>query len=161
MKQENKNKWETRPLENYEEIPYDLLLLADETVGAINKYVFESNIYVLEIDHSLIATYVLYSLNENEIEIKNIAVNKTFQGKGIGRFLLQDASMRAKEKGYRSLLIGTADAAIKQLNMYQKAGFEIFDVKKYFYTNNYPEPIFQDGIKLRDMLMLRKMINQD
>jgi hypothetical protein len=31
-----------------EKIPYNLLLLADETIEAINKYIFNSEIFVLE-----------------------------------------------------------------------------------------------------------------
>ncbi len=158
MKTGDINKWRTRLLECHEQIPYDLLLLADETIEAINKYVFDSNIYVVEIGHKLIAAYVMYPLNENEVEIKNIAVDKAYQGKGIGRFLLQDASVRAKEENRQSLLIGTAAVALKQLNLYQKAGFELFDVKYDFFITNYPEPIFQDGVMLKDMIMLRKAI---
>src|SRR5690606_31897248 len=111
MKGIDSGRLETRWLELYERIPYELLLLADETVEAINRYVMDGDIYVPERGGRPIATYVLYALNEHEVEIKNIAVDRAHQGRGIGKFLLQDAAARAAEKGYRSLLIGTAETA--------------------------------------------------
>lgn len=159
MKTESKNNsWVTRKLSKHDKIPYDLLLLADETVEAIDKYIFDSDLYIIEQKDLVIAIYVLYPLNKNEIEIKNIAVNETFQGQGIGKFLLQDAEIKAKEKMYKTLLIGTPDTAFKQLQLYQKAGFETFDIKKDFFIDNYSEPIIENGIQLKDMVMLRKTI---
>lgn len=148
----------TRWLELHEQIPYELLLLADETIEAINRYVMDSDIYVLERGGKLIAVYVLYALNEHDVEIKNIAVDRAYQGRGIGRFLLRDAVVRAAERGYSSLLIGTAETAVKQLTLYRKAGFSFHAIKKNFFTANYPDPIVEEGIPLQHMVMLRKKI---
>lgn len=145
-----------RQLSKDEKIPYDLLLLADETVEAIDKYIFDSDTYILEQENKIIAAYVLQSINRNEIEIKNIAVITDYQGQGIGKLLLRDAACKAKGKGFKTILIGTGDAAIKQLYLYQKEGFEIFDIKKNFFTDNYPEPIYENGIQLKHMIMLKK-----
>lgn len=158
MRTEAKNSWITRQLSNDDKIPYDLLLLGDETIEAINQYIFDSDIYIVEQKDKVIAIYALYSLNQDEIEIKNIAVDKAFQGQGIGRFLLQDATIKAKEKKYKTILIGTADTATKQLHLYRTAGFVVYEIKKGFFTDNYPATIMEDGIQLKDMVMLRKTI---
>lgn len=138
------------------QIPYDLLLLADETVEAINRYIHQSDIYILERDNKIIAVYVLQTISKDIIEIKNIAVDKAFQGQGIGRKLLKDAVDRAKQMGFTKITIGTADASIKQLYLYQKIGFEIFEIKHRFFLDNYPEPIFENGIQLKHMIMLKR-----
>jgi aminoglycoside 6'-N-acetyltransferase I len=145
-----------RQLRKDEKIPYDLLLLADESLEAIDKYIFGSDIYVLEQENKIIAAYVLQSINKNEAEIKNIAVVTDCQGQGIGKLLLRDAACKAKEKGFKTIIIGTGDASIKQLYLYQKEGFEVFDIKKSFFIDNYPEPIYENGIKLKHMIMLKK-----
>ena len=145
-----------RKLRKDEKIPYDLLLLADETLEAIDRYTFGSDIYVLEQENKIIATYVLQSINKNEIEIKNIAVVTDCQGQGIGKLLLRDAACRAKRKGFKTIIVGTGDAAFKQLYLYQREGFEVFDIKKNFFIDNYPEPIFENGIQLKNMIMLKK-----
>ncbi len=143
-------------LEKDQDIPYDLLLLADETTEAINKYINQSDIYVFKRDNGIIALYVLQTVSSDTIELKNIAVDKAFQGQGIGRRLLKDAVARAKETGFKKIILGTADAAIKQLYFYQLAGFEIFDIKHRFFIDNYPDPIYENGIQLRHMIMLKK-----
>jgi aminoglycoside 6'-N-acetyltransferase I len=147
-----------RHLNKTEKIPYDLLLLADETVYAINKYIFNSELYILEQEEKIIAIYVLLPLSVDEIEIKNIAVLEEYQGQGIGKILLEDAEKRSRERGFRKLLIGTADIATKQLHVYQKAGFEIFERKKNYFIEHYPEPIYENGTQLKDMVLLRKIL---
>ena len=155
---ETRDNWVIRQLSKAEKIPYHLLLLADETIEAIEKYIFSSDLFVIEQGGELIAVYVLYVLNKDEVEIKNIAVSQDYQGQGIGKLLLQDATHRAREKGFNALLIGTPDCALKQLRLYQQAGFEKFSVRKHFFTENYPKPIYENGIKLEDMVVLRKFL---
>src|SRR5690606_21495179 len=119
MKTESKNNsWVTRKLSKHDKIPYDLLLLADETVEAIDKYIFDSDLYIIEQKDLVIAIYVLYPLNNNEMELKDIPVIDAFQGQGIGGFLLQDAGIKAKENMCNTLLIGAPDTGCKQLQLF-------------------------------------------
>jgi ribosomal protein S18 acetylase RimI-like enzyme len=145
-----------RQLRQDEPLPYELLLLADETQEAIHKYIYDGEIYVLEKDNRIIAVYVLQHIDQHSMEIKNIAVDESLQGKGVGKHLLKNATRRAKERGYQYLLIGTANGAIKQLYLYQKEGFEIVGINKNFFVDNYPEPIYENGILCKHMIMLQK-----
>jgi ribosomal protein S18 acetylase RimI-like enzyme len=145
-----------RLLDKDQQIPYDLLLLADETIDAINKYIHQSDIYVFDRDNIMIAAFVLQTISDDTVEIKNIAVDIAFQGLGIGQGLLKNAINLAKEKGFKKLIIGTGDAGIKQLYLYQKVGFEIYEIKHRYFIDNYPEPIFENGIQLKHMIMLKK-----
>lgn len=148
----------TRRLQKEESIPYGLLLLADEEMQAIERYIHQSEIYVVERDDKTIGVYALYSIDEHTAEIKAIAVDEAYQNQGIGKLMLKDAEIRAQEKGFRELIIGTPTIAQKQLAIYKKAGFEWFDVKKDFFITWYSEPIFEDGVQLKDMAMLRKWL---
>lgn len=147
-----------RRLKQTEDIPYDLLLLADETIEAIDKYIHDSDIYIAESDGEKIAVYALYRISDEEVEIKNIAVIPHLQNQGIGRWLLKDAECKAKTGGYRYLLIATADAGIRQLKLYQQCGFEMHEIRKNFIRDNFAEPIFENGIQLKHMVVLRKEI---
>lgn len=147
-----------RLLKKEEPIPYRLLLLADEELQAIERYVHQSDIYVLEIDQQITGVYVLYPVDEHTIEIKAIAVDEAYQNMGIGKQMLKDAGIKAKEKGYSHLIIGTPTTAQKQLAIYQKAGFEWFDVRKNFFITYYARPIFEGEIQLTDMALLRKQV---
>ncbi|QHT71221.1 GNAT family N-acetyltransferase [Rhodocytophaga rosea] len=148
----------TRKLTKQDALPYDLLLLADETIEIIDRYAKDGQTYVLEANSQIIAAYVLQVIDLQRIEIKNIAVDSNYQGQGIGKFMLRDATLKAKEQGYKTILIGTANGAIKQLYLYQKEGFEITSIKKNFFVNNYPAPIFENGILCKHMIMLEKQI---
>jgi aminoglycoside 6'-N-acetyltransferase I len=145
-----------RLLEKDKPIPYDLLLLADETIESIDKYVHQSDIYVFEQDQVMIAVFTLQRIDSDTAEIKNIAVDTAFQGQGIGQRLLKDAMNLAKGKGFKRLIIGTGDAGIQQLYIYQKVGFEIYDIKHRFFLDNFPQPLFENGIQLKHMIMLKK-----
>jgi N-acetylglutamate synthase-like GNAT family acetyltransferase len=147
---------ETRRLKNDEKLPIDLLLLADETIEVINRYVNDSEVYILERGDKAVGIYALQKISKDSIEIKNIAVDEKLQGQGIGKFLLRDAANRAEGMGFKTIIIGTADASIQLLHFYQKEGFEIFDVKKNFFIDNYPEPIYENGIQLKHMVMLKR-----
>jgi len=97
-------------------------------------------------------------LSAEVVEIKNIAVKESVQGQGIGQLLLKDSFNRAISKGCKEIRIGTADIAEMQLYLYQKMGFEIYAIKKNFFIDIYAEPIYENGIQLKDMVMLRKVL---
>jgi len=147
-----------RLLTKQEEIPYKLLLLADETVEAINKYITDSDIYVCEIEDKITASYVLQKVDDETIEMKNIAVLEKYQNQGIGNLLLQDAFKRSIDRKYKTMTIGTGDTSTKPLYIYQKAGFEIYQIKSNYFIDNYTEPIFENGIQLKHLIKLKKTL---
>jgi hypothetical protein len=62
---------EIRKLDKGDEIPYYLLLLADPSEKAINRYLSDSEIYIAELKSKIIGVYVLYPVNHTIIEIRN------------------------------------------------------------------------------------------
>lgn len=147
-----------RKLEKDEEIPYDLLLDADPSIDAISQYLEFSEIYVALLNDKIIATFVLYSPGTDTLEIKNIAVSETFQNKGIGGLLLNNATQIAFNKGAKAIVIGTSNSSIAQLYLYQKNGFEMTAIKHNFFLDNYPDPVFENGIQCKHMIMLTKQL---
>lgn len=147
-----------RPIGEDELIPYNLLLSADPSLDAINIYLPDSTIYLAHVDNEVIAEYVLYPLNADEIEIKNIAVDEAYQKRGIGKLLLEDATKKAINTHYKRLLIGTSNASIGQLYLYQQQGFELSGIKINFFIDNYIEPIYENGIQCKHMIMLTKVL---
>src|SRR5690606_36798348 len=137
--------------------PFDLLLLADETIPAIEKYICVSDSYVVYIAGNTqpIAVFVLYRLNDKEVEIKNIAVAKKSQGNGIGSWLLKEIKKLTRAAGYQYLLVGTADVGYRQQQFYLRNGFEQSGIRKGFFTETYPEPIYEKGKRLKDMVLFK------
>jgi ribosomal protein S18 acetylase RimI-like enzyme len=138
-------------------LPFDLLLLADETMEAIGNYIYDSAVYVVNTDEGTqpIAVFALYKISDKEIEIKNIAVSEALQGKGIGSHLVSEIKRIARRNNFDSVIVGTPDSALRQIKFYEQNGFVKYDLKKDFFVANYSEPIIENGIMLRDMLMLK------
>ena len=136
------------------EYPWDLLLLADPSREAIEKYIHESVVVALHQDESVAGIVVLTQVGEGAVEIKNIAVDPAFQRQGIGRRLLEEAIRRCRAGGAREVVIGTGNSSVGQLALYQKVGFQIVGIDRDFFVKNYPEPIVENGIVCRDMVRL-------
>jgi ribosomal protein S18 acetylase RimI-like enzyme len=141
-------------METGSEIPYDLLLLADETIEAIDQYVFKSDIYILNDGIQNIAVIALYKNSTTELEIKNMAVIETFRSQGIGSLLIDKAKEIAVQNQFSSLLVGTSDTGLHQISFYEKNGFIKKEIRKDFFIENYPFPIFENGMQMRDMIVL-------
>lgn len=141
-----------------EDYPYHLLLLADETVEGINKYLFDSEVFVAELCETkqAIGVFCLYRIDADTVEIKNMAIAEACQGNGAGSSLIGKAAAIAKEKGYREIIVGTADCGIRQIHFYEKNGFVKYDTRKNYFTDIYDTPIYENGIQLKDMIMLKK-----
>ncbi|SEH39185.1 GNAT family N-acetyltransferase [Chryseobacterium culicis] len=136
------------------EIPYHLLLLADETREAINQYIFNSDIYLLHNATENIAVMALYKKSTTELEIKNVAVIESYRSKGIGSILMNKAKEIAKENHYKTLTVGTSDTGFQQIRFYEKNGFIKSGILKDFFTDNYPEPMYENGVQMKDMVLL-------
>ncbi|RQO41470.1 GNAT family N-acetyltransferase [Chryseobacterium sp. KBW03] len=136
------------------EIPYHLLLLADETKEAIDQYIFKSDLYLLHDGIENIAVMALYKNSDTELEIKNVAVIESYRNKGIGSILINKAKEIAKENHYKTLTVGTSDTGFQQIRFYEKNGFIKQGILKDFFIENYPFPIYENGLQMRDMILL-------
>lgn len=66
----------------------DLLLLADEQEDMVDRYLERGTMYVLE-DDGVKAECVVTDEGNGILELKNIAVEPAFQGKGYGKALVE------------------------------------------------------------------------
>ncbi|MDM1556899.1 GNAT family N-acetyltransferase [Chryseobacterium indologenes] len=141
-------------IEKKSEIPYELLLLADETTEAINQYIFKCDIYLLQNETENIGVLALYKNSDTELEIKNIAVIESYRSQGIGSILINKAKEIAHTGHYEILTVGTSDTGFQQIRFYEKNGFNKVGMRKNFFIENYPSPIYENGLQMRDMVIL-------
>jgi len=146
------------PLSAGHEVPYKLLELADPSRTQIDSYLKAGTCYIATKDSEVVGVLVLTEADTNSLEIKNIAIKVTCQGKGLGKRLLRHAERMGCEAGYARLLIGTGNSSIGQLALYQKEGFEIKRIDHSFFTKNYPAPIYENGIQCKHMIYLEKKL---
>ena len=132
---------------------FDLLLIADPNIDAINEYVKNSLIMAVHDGKAIIGVGVMIE-NDDIHEIKNIAVQEEYQRKGIGKELIKELVRTASTKGSTIVEVGTGNSSILQLAFYQKCGFRFDRIVKGFF-DSYPDDIYENGIKCRDMIYLR------
>ena len=131
----------------------ELLLLADEEIQMIEKYLYRGEMFALY-DDSLKSVCVVTQESGGVCELKNIATDEKWQGKGYGSKLLNHIFSHYKGK-YTSMLVGTGDISWI-INFYQINGFRFSHRIQNFFTDNYDHPMFEDGVQLVDMVYLRK-----
>ena len=129
-----------------------LLLEADPSIASIKSYVDASAIFAASENEKVIGVAVV-QIGAHEAEIKNIAVVKEFRGRGIGRALLAHLRDYAAQKMIKKITVGTGNSSLYQLRFYQLSGFRIVAVEKDYF-DQYPNPIYEDGIRCRDLLRL-------
>lgn len=131
----------------------ELLFLADEQEDMIDKYINRGTMYILD-DNGVKSECVVTDEGNGILEIKNIATNPKFQGMGYGKSLIDFIANKYKNK-FSILQVGTGDSPAT-IGFYIKCGFSHSHIIKNFFTDNYNHPIYEDGVKLVDMIYLRR-----
>ena len=91
-----------------------------------------------------------------QAEIKNMAVETSFRGRGVGRALIHAAVELALAQRRSTLVVATAAADVGNLRFYQRAGFRMRSIERDAFTpaTGYPLETVIDGIELRDRVWL-------
>lgn len=130
-----------------------LLLLADEQENMIDRYLERGTMYVLE-DGGVKAECVVTDEGNGVLELKNIAVDPAFWGRGYGRALI-DFIVSTYAGRYSVLQVGTGDSPAA-LPFYEACGFCRHHLVKNFFVEHYDHPIFEGGVRLVDMVYLQR-----
>ncbi len=133
--------------------PVELLLLADPSENKIRSYLSISRCFVASMGEVVVGACVVQPLSPNAYELMSIAVHPVHQQSGYGTALLKWVIDFYRSAGVRQLEVGTGTFGY-QLAFYQRQGFRVSSIDQDFFIKNYPEPIFEDGIQLFDMLRL-------
>ncbi|WXR60292.1 GNAT family N-acetyltransferase [Peptostreptococcaceae bacterium AGR-M142] len=149
------NDIEIRKMNKSDEIPYDLLLLADPSKDLIDSYIKNSNSFIAQKEDKIVGICVVIKIKTDIFEIVNIAVDETCQRKGIAKKLIYNVIEFLKLKGAKELYIGTGNSSIYQLALYQKCGFRIVGIDKDFFKRNYKDKIIENEIECVDMIRLK------
>jgi ribosomal protein S18 acetylase RimI-like enzyme len=137
------------------EYPWDLLLEADPSRARVEGYVSDALTRIAHVDDEAIAVYALVRKAPTCFELMNDAVRDDYRGCGLGRRMFGHALGLAESKGARVVDVGTANSSLNNLAFYQRNGFRIVGVDPDFFTQHYPEPIYENGIRARDRVRLR------
>lgn len=129
-----------------------LFLLADPCENMVYKYLDKSRVFAVFQDGEPVCAAVMADLGEGQAELKNIAVKESLQNKGFASAMLAYI-FNVYGNGYHVIFVGTSE---KGVSFYEQFGFAYSHKQAGFFTDNYPEPIYEDGSLCRDMIYLKK-----
>lgn len=72
------------------------------------------------LDNKLLGGLILAPIDDEKIRMMQVAVDTIYQGEGIGQELVKYAEKRAKEAGYRQIIM---HAMLFVVNFYEKMGY--------------------------------------
>lgn len=131
-----------------------LLLLADPAEAMIDRYLEAGTLFLLSENQRHIAVAVVLEVSNTECELKNLAVCQDMQGQGYGSIFVQQLCLRYRNY-YRTMWVGTSQQGVA---FYQRLGFLYSHVKKNFFLQYYPEPIWENGQRCKDLYYLKRSL---
>jgi GNAT superfamily N-acetyltransferase len=135
----------------------DLFALYDRELRSVDDLRNDDSLRIVDdlsnVD-DLRSVCVVVPVDSETCELKNLATNPQYQGKGYGRALISFISDFYKNN-YKTMLVGTGETPAI-LSFYESCGFVKSHRVKNFFTDNYEHPMFEGDIQLVDMIYLKK-----
>jgi len=94
-------------------------------------------------DDEILGCCILSHLDNNTLRLRQMAVQKNLQGKGIGDSIMTFAENLARDKGYKILMMHARDTV---LGFYEKFGYKITG-NQFFELNNTPHHIMEKVLR--------------
>ena len=129
---------------------------AEDSATELNAYIDAGEVLVASGSEGVVGHLQLIDHDSGTSEIKNMAVEAAYRGRGIGRKLLDAAIDLAQAKGHSTLAVATAAADVGNLRFYQLAGFRMRTIERDVFTpsRGYPAGLSDTGIPLRHRVWL-------
>ncbi len=168
------NKVELKLPENFEFLPVErsivikkerenkeqymsLLLEADPSEKLVRQYLVDGDLFVLTYKNEVACVAVVTKEDNDTCELKNIATEEKYRGKGYAKKMLKYLCDNYKQK-YHKMLVGTSE---NNIPFYVKQGFDKYEktIKNYF-IDNYQEEIKDGELVCTDMIYYSKKLKQ-
>ena len=131
----------------------NLLFEADPSKDMINDYLRDGELFVLTYKETIACVAVVIGIDDETIELKNIATKEIYRGQGYGKKMLKYLADNYKQK-YKKMLVGTSE---NNIPFYVMQGFDKYEktIKNYF-IDNYDEEIWDGDLQCIDMYYYSK-----
>ena len=131
----------------------DLLLEADPEKEVIEKYLKDGELFVLTYNDDVACVAVVIKIDDETIELKNIATKEEYRGQGLGKKMIKYLFDNYKQK-YEKMIVGTTE---NNIPFYVKQGFDKYEKTiKNFFVDNYKEEIIDGNLQCIDMYYYSK-----
>ena len=82
--------------------------------------------FIVTVDGKVVGMGALRKVDETIAEIKRMRVEPSLQGKGMGKLILDKLIERARELGYKKLILDVAEKQEPARHLYETRGFKEF-----------------------------------
>lgn len=137
----------------------EMLLLADPQESMIDRYLDQGEMYVLCDQGRAVTAAVVADLGGGKCELKNLSTIPEEQRKGYGRYMIHFLCEHYSGR-YDLMYVGTGNSP-DTLGFYHACGFVNSHIVANFFVDNYEEPIYENGIRLTDMIYLKKKLEAE
>jgi len=132
-----------------------LLLLGDELISDIEKYLERGDLFALY-DGDLKSVCVATDEGGGVLEIQNLATDTRYQRQGYAARLVDHVANHYAGR-YNIIILGTGDVP-GVLSFYEKCGFVKTHIIADYFTTHFDYPIIEDGIVLKDKVYLERRL---
>lgn len=133
----------------------ELLLDADPDERQVADHLAHGELYTAWSRGSLAGAIVIRRTAHDTWEIMNCSVFPEYRRQGCGTLLVLHALNVIRTRGARYAELGTSDASPGPMALYERCGFRTAGVIKNHFTDNYPEPVWDNGVQCVDMIRMR------
>ena len=131
----------------------NLLLEADPSEKLIGQYLVYGDLFVLTYKNEVACVAVVTKVDDDICELKNIATEERYRGKGYAKKMLKYLCDNYKQK-YNKMIVGTTE---NNIPFYVKQGFDKYEKTiKNFFIDNYEEEIKDGELVCTDMIYYSK-----
>ena len=131
----------------------DLLLEADPSKEIVDKYLADGELFILTYQDEPVCVAVIIKIDNDTIELKNIATKEEYRGKGYAKKMIKYLTDNYKQK-YKKMIVGTTE---NNIPFYVKQGFDRYEkTVKNFFIDNYKEEIWDNNLHCIDLIYYAK-----
>ena len=168
------NKVELKLPENFEFLPVErsivikkerenkeqymsLLLETDPSEKLVRQYLVDGDLFILTYKNEVACVAIVTKVDNDTCELKNIATEEKYRGKGYAKKMLKYLCDNYKQK-YNKMLVGTTE---NNIPFYVKQGFDKYEKTiKNFFIDNYEEEIKDGELVCTDMIYYSKKLKK-
>lgn len=135
----------------------NLLLEADPSEKLIRQYLVDGDLFVLTYKNEVACVAIVTKVDNDTCELKNIATEEKYRGKGYAKKMLKYLCDNYKQK-YKKMIVGTTE---NNIPFYVKQGFDRYEKTiKNFFIDNYEEEIKDGELVCTDMIYYSKNLKK-
>lgn len=122
----------------------------------LDRYLTVGDMYVGLEDDQVVCEAVMLPLSHGICELKNLATEPDRQNCGYAGRLVDELSLHVCGTGFSDHARGTS---VTGTGFYERLGFVPSHIVPNFFTDNYAEPVLDDGVLCIDMHYLKKNLS--